>query len=50
MGEMKTMKVKELIEKLKQFDEDADVYVSGDDRSFEINHVEQDNVGDVAIG
>lgn len=44
------MKVKELIEKLKQFDENAEVYVSGDDGNFELNHVEQDNVGDVAIG
>ena len=44
------MKVKELIEQLTQFNEDAEVYVSGDDRDFEINKVEQDNVGDVAIG
>lgn len=44
------MKVKELIEQLKQFDENAEVYVSGDDGNFEISKVEQDNVGDVAIG
>ena len=44
------MKVKELIEQLTQFNEDAEVYVSGDDGNFEINHVEKDNVGDVATG
>ena len=49
------MKVKEFIEMLKQFDENEEVYisemyVSGNDRNFELNHVEQDKVGDVAIG
>lgn len=43
------MKVNDLIENLKQFDGDAEVYVSGCDGDYEINHVEKDNNGDAVI-
>lgn len=43
------MKVKDMLEQLKQFDESAEVYVSGCDGDYMINHVEKDNNGDAVI-
>lgn len=43
------MTVKELIEKLKEMDQSADVYIRGCDNDYDINHVEIDKYGCVAI-
>ena len=43
------MTVKELKELLKQFSDDAEVYITGGDGDYSISHVEQDEHGDCAL-
>lgn len=43
------MKVKDMLEQLKQFDESAEVYVSGCDGDYKIYYVEKDSNGDAVL-
>lgn len=43
------MTVKELIDKLEDFSDDAEVYITGGDGDYCISHVEQDEHGDCSL-
>ncbi len=43
------MKIKELMEILKEFEPDAEVYISGGDGDFAISHAKKDENGDCVL-